>query len=235
MKKTFFISLACFVLSAAAEFIKDPESTGYYSSHWSDLTKSEDDWINLSDDWYVHFIRHHSATNYPSENHLSLGGQRFYVYSRLHHDCHYGNQELEVEFLDINGDGWEDLLISGIVYYTGTVDLEIYEQEAVVFIYFCDPEKQRFVLKHKRASFDIEVENDAYVQWREKYNSVFGDKYRELDDKKRWGLIDNPWHYVNSSLANKLEIKNAFKRLRKSAEEGTLIPTNRIIEKSVTH
>lgn len=236
MKKACFISLVFFVFSAAAEFIKNPESTKYTAED-SLLKRSKDYWINLSDDWYVHFIRYDSATNYPSQNYLSLGGQRFYVYSRRHHDCHYANrdchyanEELKVEFLDINGDGWKDLLISGIVYYTGTVDFEIYEQEAVVFIYLCDPAEQRFVLKHKQASFDIEVENDAYVQWQERYNSIFCTKYRELDDRKRQGVIEtqHPWHYVTSLLITKARMKDAFDSVRKSAEDGSLEPTNRI-------
>jgi len=131
------------------------------------------------------------------------------VYSWLHHDFHYAGQELDVEFLDINGDGWQDLIISGIVYYTGTVDFEIYEQESVVFIYLCDSKEQRFVLKYKKASFDIEVENDAYVQWKKRYNSMFCVEYRELDDKKKLGTMNTQhlWHYVNSSPGTKAEVE----------------------------
>ena len=49
--------------------------------------------------------------------------------------AYYENEMLNVDFSDIDGDGKRELIISGIVCFTGDKGDEVLRREAVVFIY----------------------------------------------------------------------------------------------------
>ncbi len=199
-------------------FERSPESWTTSSNYrgfgkWDDFTA----WIPLAGEWRVKIRgkKDHSENMY-----LSVGDQFFYIYSNLDDDAQFKDNELSFKFVDLNDDGLKDLLISGMVNYTGKADFEVYEQEDVVFIYLCDLANERFDLKFKKASFNLEVKDDASNQWWKRYASVDSldeDKYaeiRELDIAKSKGATraQRKWHYASELVGvTKAEAKKLVK------------------------
>lgn len=151
---------------------------------------------------------------------LTIGTQCFYIYSGIDSNVHYTGGSLDVDLIDLNGDGERDLIISGIVNYTGEEDSEIYAQENVVFIYYCNMKRGEFIEGYKKASFDITVKDDAANLWLKKYNdSISGEKYRKLDEIKRMYNIDNT-KYVGGENLTKQDIKEWRSCLEKEEKES---------------
>jgi len=171
-------------------------------------------WQKLNDKWRVVVWK---KKDFTDDMYLSIGGQKFYIYSALNSDVLFKNNELDVKFLDLNGDGCLDLLISGIVNYTSKIDYEIYEQENVVFIYLCNLKKQRFDLEFKKATFDLEVKKSAEKQWEKQYtsNEKKFEKMKLLDKQKSNSFCikdQRKWHYSFSMrYALKKEVKDMLK------------------------
>ncbi|MCU0858312.1 MAG: hypothetical protein MUC65_07910 [Pontiellaceae bacterium] len=118
------------------------------------------EWVDLSDEWSVEVFRVKKET---FGNRITLGGQNFYTYSSNWDRARYLNDALDIELVDINGDGLKDLIISGTVMYLDKscreepLEGHVLWQENVLFIYQCDLTRQKFTLLHKKASFDIEM------------------------------------------------------------------------------
>jgi hypothetical protein len=116
-------------------------------------------WVYLSEKNYVEMIhqRYKDKSGY-----IKIGDQSFYIYSYGAYNSSssvwYVNNELSVDFVDLNNDGVRDLIISGAVSYKHRREMDALDLEDVVFIYLCDMEKKSFVPIFKKASFDVEQE-----------------------------------------------------------------------------
>ena len=116
---------------------------------------------------------------------MIIGDQIFYIIDGHGDGATYETSILEVEFIDLNSDGYMDFICSGLVEYMSDIDDEIYEREAVVFIYLYNQKEKRFGLKYKKSSFDLEEPNDASNKWWERYSTLPKyKKFRELDMEK---------------------------------------------------
>jgi len=196
-------------LSIQAEFIKLDSTTDSYQLGGSTagfggkaLHNRSFSRIKLSSDWAVEVLE---EKYFDKNGFLSLGGQKFYIFDaeRKNDGATYSNKQLEYELLDLNADGYKDIIFSGCVNFTGLVGHEIYEQETVVFIYLCDIDNQQFVLEHKNASFDLEVADDVAIKWRERYNSS-KDKYVEIrkhDELLKQGELVEPLGVVDLTMS----------------------------------
>jgi len=67
----------------------------------------------------------------------------------------YDGGLLQIDFIDLAGGGFKDLVISGLVIYTGEKATSPRSSEPVVFIYRFQPKERTFKLVYKRASFDL--------------------------------------------------------------------------------
>ncbi len=213
--------------SCYASFECSPENWTTSSAYrgfgkWDDF----EFWVPLNDDWRV---KVRGKKDYSKDMYLSVGGQLFYIYSNMDDDAQFNDHELNFEFIDLNGDGALDLLITGSINYTGKVDFEIYEQEDIVFIYLCNLGEEKFELKFKKASFDLEVKDSVSDQWWKRYKStdvLDSDRYaelRDLDEEKSKGTVtvQRKWHY-SSELASvsKAEAKELVKAANQPSEPG---------------
>lgn len=72
----------------------------------------------------------------------------------------YKDELLDVDFVDINGDGFKDIIISGLMLYPHEqLDIILY-REAVVFIYLFEPKNKKFNLAYINSSCRLEEAND---------------------------------------------------------------------------
>jgi hypothetical protein len=55
--------------------------------------------------------------------------------------AYYENEMLNIDFSDIDGDGKRELVISGIVCFTGEKGDKVLRREAIVFIYALQPNR----------------------------------------------------------------------------------------------
>ncbi len=139
-----------------------------------DLTKKErvfvgdthiETWVQISKNTYAKRIDELSSPDY---GYMSLLGQMFYIYNNSKRKTAFVGGSLIAEFKDLNGDGFRDLIISGMVDYRGDSDFSVGCRKDVVFIYLCDSKLEKYILKYKKSDFDIEVENDPHLQWMNK-------------------------------------------------------------------
>ena len=88
---------------------------------------------------------------------LSISNLGLYVYeNRDDFGWCYENEMLHTDFVDVTGDGYTDLVLSGRVIYSSQGDKQDeLAYEPVLFIYVYDPAKKGFRLGYKKASFDI--------------------------------------------------------------------------------
>ena len=162
MIRIILVSSLVLVLSSFGEFDRHSDTLENVSTTQriiGNMKFIEEEWIDISEDHSVHVIR---QRNPDSDQYISVGGQLFYPYSKVVSEVSYNNGLLDVLFEDINDDGYLDLIISGIVNYQYKDNIEI---ESVLFIYLCNDSLEKFVLKFKKASFDLDVKNDAIIQW----------------------------------------------------------------------
>jgi len=116
---------------------------------------------------------------------IHIGNQVFYLIDGHSDGATYEQGFLTLEMVDLNEDGFKDLIFSGSVNYSGEIDGEIYERESVVYIYFYNFSLKKFDLKYRHSTFDIEISNDASNQWWERYYGKSEYKrFRELDANK---------------------------------------------------
>ena len=158
-------------LAASLDWKYDVQSNRTYS-----------DFVKVSDHLKLKLVMNdfHNGTGV-----VSIGDQIFYASDGHADGASYSSGLFDFQFIDINGDRLKDVVFSGIVNYTGEVDDEIYEREDVVFIYLYDLEKKKYVLKYKKASFDLEISSDAGNQWWKRfYSDDRYEKFRKLDEKK---------------------------------------------------
>jgi len=86
---------------------------------------------------------------------MEVGGLTLHISDGHSDGIEYKNSRLDVEFVDLDRDGYKDLICSGIVEYKNDGD-EVYKTEDVIFIYRFDSTKKQFTPLFKKASFDLE-------------------------------------------------------------------------------
>lgn len=86
---------------------------------------------------------------------MSLLNLRLKVFDEHDDGAIYEGGLLHIDFVDLDGDGFKDLVISGLVIYTGEKETSPRSSEPVVFIYHLEPKQRKFKLVYKRASFDL--------------------------------------------------------------------------------
>lgn len=73
----------------------------------------------------------------------------------------YENDLLDTDFIDIDGDGYKDIIISGIVCYVDDKNSDlVLKRESVVYIYMFSPAKKIFYLTYRDASFFIDMNRE---------------------------------------------------------------------------
>jgi hypothetical protein len=87
---------------------------------------------------------------------LRIANLDLHVYDSYHDVAYYENDLLDIDFIDINKDGYKDIIVSGIVCYEHDKKNIILCREPVVFIYMFSPKKKKFFLSYRNASFKLE-------------------------------------------------------------------------------
>ena len=122
-------------------------------------------------------INHHGNGDIKIAN-LFLG-----IYDEHEDGAYYRNGLLDTDFVDINGDGFKDIVVSGAVCYTD--DTEIYlMDEIVLFIYFFEPGTGKFIPAYRDGSFSLDQSGEDEI-----VTGVGG--YIELQSilGKRWAKV----------------------------------------------
>ena len=88
---------------------------------------------------------------------LTVGNLKLKVYDAHDDGAVYANDMACVEFVDLNGDGCKDLIVTGAVCYNNEKDETITKVEPFTFIYFYDRKSNTFRLKFKRATFALDI------------------------------------------------------------------------------
>jgi hypothetical protein len=88
---------------------------------------------------------------------LSVGDLRLRVLDEHHDGASYEGGMANVEFADVDRDGWKDLVIVGIANYTDEKTDAVNAREPFAFIYRYDPQRKSFRQTYKHASFALEV------------------------------------------------------------------------------
>lgn len=87
---------------------------------------------------------------------LSIGKLRLKVVDGHDDGASYQDEMAHVEFADVDGDGWKDLVIVGIANYTDDKGDAILKREPFTFIYKYDPQRKSFGQTYRFASFALE-------------------------------------------------------------------------------
>ena len=87
---------------------------------------------------------------------LKFANLKLHVYDPYPNPYFYDNDLLDIQFSDLNKDGYKDLVISGIVNRSHEQKDEVISREQVVFIYMFDHKKKMFSLTFKKASFKLQ-------------------------------------------------------------------------------
>lgn len=87
---------------------------------------------------------------------LTIGNLRLKVVDSHGDGAVYQDGMPNVEFADIDGDGWKDLVVSGIVNYSDEKGVAIRKRESFTFIFRFDPRTKTFRQTYKHASFKLE-------------------------------------------------------------------------------
>ncbi|MBI3771138.1 MAG: hypothetical protein HY272_00320 [Gammaproteobacteria bacterium] len=69
----------------------------------------------------------------------------------------YKGKCLDVDGVDVNGDGWHDIIVSGTAIHTGEKEWDNKEYESIVFIYLYDGKQGQFKEIYKKSSFEINL------------------------------------------------------------------------------
>lgn len=164
--KILFVLYIVIWTTSFGEFVSkpnDPNSTVFQDriTNFSESGTFSEEWVKLSTNLYVKRMDYRLMHIY---GYMALGGQKFYIYDKGLGE----SDKLNIDFVDVNDDGYRDLVISGIV--KNTTDNDCYDWECVVSVYICSPKINSFVLKYKRGLFDVGKErekgaNEALEQW----------------------------------------------------------------------
>jgi len=86
---------------------------------------------------------------------LEFANLKLHVYDG-HDDGRYFDGGLaHVEFVDLNDDGYKDIVVTAAVVYTDEKD-KIIATKPALFVYYFDPKTRSFFLKYKVADFDLD-------------------------------------------------------------------------------
>ncbi len=191
--------------------IRGNPSGDYYTETWVDISPTGS--IKRIDQKYLY-----------ESGYLTFGEQHFYIYAGVDSITQYDNHELAVSFVDVNSDGFKDMIISGTVLYTGIVDYEIYDSEDVIFVYVYNANHGKYDLLFKKATFDITILDDSGRKWMDRYSSLDECKvFRTLDEQKKCmadelSKTQHQWHYANG-------FKGILKR-EYVESDGLIVSTN---------
>lgn len=86
---------------------------------------------------------------------LKVANLRLKIYDDSDNGFYYEDEFLHTDFVDVTGDGFTDIVVSGRVIYSGVVAADPQESEVVVFVYVYDPAKAGFRLGYRHATFDL--------------------------------------------------------------------------------
>ena len=87
---------------------------------------------------------------------LTIGKLKVAVFDDHNDGAFYEDEMLKTDFVDIDGDGFLDLVLSGIICFTDEKGDKVVGREAFVCIYkYCG--KQRFRKIYSSSDFDLEV------------------------------------------------------------------------------
>ncbi|PYK98422.1 MAG: hypothetical protein DME19_12600 [Verrucomicrobia bacterium] len=87
---------------------------------------------------------------------LTIGKLKVAVFDDHNDGAFYEDEMLKTDFVDIDGDGFLDLVLSGIICFTDEKGDKVVSREAFVCIYkYCG--KQRFRKIYSSSDFDLEV------------------------------------------------------------------------------
>lgn len=92
---------------------------------------------------------------------LSVKNLELRIYDAHDDAAYFQDSFLKTEFADVDGDGFKDIVISGIVVYeiTRVGEAKRFVREPVVFVYLYRAEGDAFKLGYKSASFDLESDS----------------------------------------------------------------------------
>lgn len=94
---------------------------------------------------------------------LRCGETKLHVFDNYYEGTTY---LLNIDFCDVNDDGYKDMLIYGAVKYSTEKDRSSSDEvENVVFIYAYNKAERSFSLSYRNASFDLSKMGDANTQW----------------------------------------------------------------------
>lgn len=87
---------------------------------------------------------------------LNIGNLHLRVVDAHDDGAKYQNGMAHVEFVDVDGDGWKDVVVIGIVDYTDEKSDAVRKREPFTFIYRYDPKNKVFRQTYKHATFLLE-------------------------------------------------------------------------------
>ena len=93
--------------------------------------------------------------------HLEIGKLKLKIIDNYDDGAKYMDGSVHIDFEDLNDDGFNDMIISGIVCYTHEKQDIVVKHEDCVFIYMYSPSTDTFVSKYRRASFSLESGPEA--------------------------------------------------------------------------
>ena len=88
--------------------------------------------------------------------HLEIGKLKLKIIDNYDDGAKYMDCSLHIDFEDLNDDGFNDMIVSGIVCYTHEKQDVVVKHENCVFIYMYSPSTDKFVQKYRRANFSLE-------------------------------------------------------------------------------
>src|SRR4051794_26199811 len=91
---------------------------------------------------------------------MAVANLKLWVFDAGYDAAGYAGGMPTVEFADVDGDGYRDLVVGGIAEYLNDKDEgkkdEVGERESFVFVYRFDPNVKQFKLAYWHASVDLE-------------------------------------------------------------------------------
>lgn len=88
---------------------------------------------------------------------LEIGNLYLKIYDGHEDLSTYEKSMLRTVFVDINADGYRDLLVSGRVLYFDEKGDDVIKTENVLFAYHFDPKSKQFRETHRQATFSIDL------------------------------------------------------------------------------
>jgi hypothetical protein len=90
---------------------------------------------------------------------LEIGNLQLGIYNVNGGVVRYENGLLDVDFIDIDGDGYKDIIVSGtVLYFDEKIDDLVLRREPVVFIYMFNPQSKSFYHAYRNSSSQLDGE-----------------------------------------------------------------------------